>query len=34
MRRNLKAKLHKAKIKPMLTIALGDGTTVRQRVAL
>jgi hypothetical protein len=30
----LKAKLHKAKIKPTLTIALGDGTTVRQRVAL
>jgi hypothetical protein len=30
----LKAELHKAKIKPTLTIALGDGTTVRQRVAL
>jgi hypothetical protein len=30
----LKAKLHKAKIKPKLTIALGDGTSVRQRVAL
>ena len=30
----LKAKLHKAKIKPTLTIALGDGTNVRQRVAL
>jgi hypothetical protein len=30
----LKAKLHKAKIKPKLTIALGDGTNVRQRVAL
>jgi hypothetical protein len=30
----LKAKLHKAKIKPTLTLALGDGTNVRQRVAL
>jgi hypothetical protein len=30
----LKAELHKAKIKPTLTITLGDGTTVRQRVAL
>jgi Calx-beta domain-containing protein len=30
----LKAKLHKAKIKPKLTIALGDGTSVRQRVTL
>jgi hypothetical protein len=30
----LKAKLHKAKIKPKLTIAIGDGTSVRQRVAL
>jgi hypothetical protein len=30
----LKARLHKAKIKPTLTIALGDGTNVRQRVAL
>ena len=30
----LKAKLHKAKIKPTLTLALGDGTSVRQRVAL
>ena len=32
--RKLKAKLHKAKIKPTLTIAVGDGTNVRQRVAL
>jgi hypothetical protein len=30
----LKAKLHKAQIKPKLTIAIGDGTSVRQRVAL
>ena len=30
----LKAKLHKAKVKPTLTIALGDGTSVRQRAAL
>jgi Calx-beta domain-containing protein len=30
----LKAKLHKAHIKPKLTIAIGDGTSVRQRVAL
>jgi hypothetical protein len=30
----LKARLHKAKIKPTLTITLGDRTTVRQRVAL
>jgi hypothetical protein len=30
----VKARLHKAKIKPTLTIALGDGTNVRQRVAL
>jgi hypothetical protein len=30
----LKAKLHKAKIKPTLTLALGDGTSVRQRAAL
>jgi hypothetical protein len=30
----LKAKLYKAKIKPTLTIALGDGTSVRQRAAL
>ena len=30
----LKAKLHKAKIKPTLTLTLGDGTSVRQRVTL
>jgi hypothetical protein len=30
----LKARLHKAKIKPTLTLALGDGTSVRQRVTL
>ena len=30
----LKAKLHKGKIKPTLTLALGDGTSVRQRAAL
>jgi hypothetical protein len=30
----LKVKLHKAKIKPTLTIALSDGTNVRQRVTL
>ena len=30
----LKAKLHKAKIKPTLTLTLGDRTSVRQRVAL
>jgi hypothetical protein len=30
----LKARLHKAHIKPKLTIAIGDGTSVRQRVAL
>jgi hypothetical protein len=30
----LKPKLHKAHIKPKLTIAIGDGTSVRQRVAL
>jgi hypothetical protein len=30
----LKAKLHKAKVKPTLTLALGDGTSVRQRAAL
>ena len=30
----VKAKLHKAKIKPTLTLALGDGTSVRQRVTL
>jgi len=29
-----RAKLHKAKVKPTLTLALGDGTSVRQRVAL
>jgi hypothetical protein len=30
----LKAKLHKTKIKPTLTLTLGDGTSVRQRVTL
>ena len=30
----LKTRLHQAKIRPKLTIALGDGTNVRQRVAL
>jgi hypothetical protein len=30
----LKAKLHKAHIKPKLTLSIGDGTSVRQRVAL
>jgi hypothetical protein len=30
----LKAKLHKAKIKPTLTIALGDGSSLRLRVSL
>jgi Calx-beta domain len=30
----LKVKLHKAKIKPTLTIALGDGSTLRVRVIL
>jgi hypothetical protein len=30
----LKARLHRAKIKPTLTVALGDGSSVRQRVAL
>jgi hypothetical protein len=30
----LKAKLHKAKVKPTLTLTLGDGTNVRQRVTL
>jgi Calx-beta domain-containing protein len=30
----LKARLHKAKIKPALTIALGDGSSLRVRVAL
>jgi hypothetical protein len=30
----VKARLHKAKIKPTLTIALGDGSTLRLRVAL
>jgi hypothetical protein len=30
----LKAKLHKAKVKPTLTLTLGDATNVRQRVTL
>jgi hypothetical protein len=30
----VKAKLHKAKIKPTLTVALGDGSSLRLRVAL
>jgi hypothetical protein len=30
----LKAKLHKAKVKPALAIALSDGSTVRLRVAV
>jgi hypothetical protein len=30
----VKARLHKAKIKPTLTIALGDGSSLRLRVTL
>jgi hypothetical protein len=32
--KGLKAKLHKAKVKPTLTIALSDGSTLRTRVAI